>query len=260
MNEKELLKKIRSLEDLLSSSSTTSEKFDSVRTFAKGIDKRIDKQTEKISTLLKGVEQLQEKKIIELSVESLPEKTKKQKRRKKALLLLLSRWKLLEQEVRRVKTEIVNIQTAQTKADKLASGSKIVAFAKGPFGIITLIAAVIVGGLLYLNSKSVEVIIKNEGCRTIMPAISKNINLPGLKLPTNPIPSGGQSTAVVPPLKVSVDGTQNPIVVKAYGASFQFQLPGDGIQVSFDSKPLIGNQTEINLASPKVHEVIVSCD
>ena len=124
---------------------------------------------------------------------------------------------------------------------------------------MTIAAAVIAGIVVFLNSRSVEIIIKNENCDTVTPTIPQNISLPGLKLPSEPIPKGGSSIAVVPPLKVTVDGTQNPLEVSAYGLNFRFHLLQGGINVLFNSSPIIGQKNQIDLGSRKTHELVFQC-
>ncbi len=260
MSHKELIKRLHALESLLDEAATTKEKFESVRKIARGVNPEIDKALDKISALLKKIDKIEKGKIIELSAEALPDGTEEQKKRKKFILLLITRWKSLKSEVKRIRKELENQTGQEDTLSKVKSSAKIITFAKGPLGIITILAAVIAGVIVFLNSWSAEIVIMNESCDEVTPTIPQNISLPGLKLPGEPIPRGGSAKATVPPLKFTVDGTQNPIQISAYGLNFRFNLTGGGINVIFNSTPIIGQKSQIDLGSRKSHELIFQCE
>lgn len=138
---------------LLSEETTTQEKFESVRMLIKGIHPRIDAHLEKISQALSDYKKFQKGEIIELTAEKLPENTEEEKRKKKALLLFIRNWKSLQSEVERVRQEFEKNQQGQ---DKITITNKILAGAKGPFGIVTICAVVIVAGFTIFSRKEMK--------------------------------------------------------------------------------------------------------
>lgn len=263
MNYKDYRKRLLAADKLLRQKTTTRQKFSSIRKLIKGIDPQIDKILVKISKTLNKIDKIKKRKVIDLTIEHLPDKTKEQKKRKKLLLLLLRNWKKLRREVRRVEKEIKKQQQPQQQdplASKATSLGRIVAYAKGPLGAITVMAAIIALGIVILKSQSVKVVIKNEGCQTILPSVSIPISIPGLKLPDQPIPDGGKAIAELPPLKFVVDGSSGrAILFKAYGMKFNFQLQSAGTDVVFNGDSLLGKRTEIRLGSKSQHEVVLRC-
>ena len=242
--------------------STTFEKFERVRTLIQGINPAIDKALTSCSTAIGKLKKLQEGEVIELTLEALPEETDKEKRRKKAILLLLSSWRNLRSEVKRVMAlygsgKADGKMTAQEHAGTLA---KIFAFAKGPFGLVTVAAALIAGVLILLNSMSVTIVIKNRGCKALVPFVRLPFPIPGIELPTANIPDGGQGVARVSPLTVDVDGTRGGLVViSALRFSMEYQLETGAKDVVFNGQSLLGKKTTINLGDSKEHELIVLC-
>lgn len=149
MDREDVKKRMLAAQKLLLDTSTTREKFESIRTLIKGVNPTIDTLLENTSRALSDYEKLHKGEIVELTAEHLPENTEEEKRRKKALLLLIKNWKQLRSEVERVQSEFEQVDKGQGKAE---IGSKILAGAKGPFGIITLVAVVIVGVLVFVNA------------------------------------------------------------------------------------------------------------
>ena len=144
-------KRIEAGYQLLQENTTTRQKFELIRTLLKGINPKIDQSLETVSKLLSDVEKISNNEIIELSAEYLPENTDEEKRRKKALLSFIKNWKQLRSEVERVRGEFENEK--QGKSDTKAQGlGKIIVGSKGPFGIVTIVALVIVGTVLFFNS------------------------------------------------------------------------------------------------------------
>lgn len=142
---------------LLTEETTTREKFESIRILIKGINPSIDKSLTKISQALSGYEKLQKGEIIELTAENLPERTEAEKERKKTLLLLIRSWKQLLDEVERVRNQLERSREEnENKQQPLDTWSKILAGAKGPFGIITIAAVLIVTGIILFSQKNEE--------------------------------------------------------------------------------------------------------
>lgn len=152
MERKDLRDKMQAAHKLLLEETTTREKFVSIRTLIKGINPTIDKTLTQTSQALADYEKFHKGEIIELSIEKLPEQTEEQKKRKKALLFLLRSWKQLQSEVERVQSEFEKEKQEGRKAQD--TWSRILAGAKGPFGMITLGAVLIVGFLALTNNKA----------------------------------------------------------------------------------------------------------
>jgi len=135
---------------LLVQPGVTLDKFESVRTLVKGVNPGVDHFLETVSNNLSDYQRLTRGEIIELTAQHLPENTDEQKKRKKTLLVLLRSWNDLQNEVKRVRQEFG--QT--TNQSQVSSWTKILAGAKGPLGMVTLAAVVIVFGYLILKSKT----------------------------------------------------------------------------------------------------------
>ena len=145
--DQEMRRKILAAYDLLQGDLTTIQKFESVRTLIRGINPKIDDILEKLSKARSDLSKIQQGELIELSLENLPEKSEKDKKRKRAILLFLKNWNLLKSEVERVRDEIENAQ------GESSSATNILVKAKGPLGIITIAAVIIVGAGLFLNAQ-----------------------------------------------------------------------------------------------------------
>ena len=151
MNPQDTQKRVLAAHKLLLEQTTTREKIESIRTLIRGINPRIDKAFDSCSKALSDYAKLQKGEVIELTLENLPEQTEEEKKRKRALILFLKSWKDLRSEVERVKSEFENNQN-NPNSNNLTSFAKITAFAKGPFGIITIGAIVMVGIFTFINS------------------------------------------------------------------------------------------------------------
>lgn len=261
MNYKEYRKRLLAADKLLRQKTTSRRKFESIRKLIKGINPTIDGHLAKISKTLKKLDKIKKHKVIDLTLEHLPEKTKEQKKRKKLLFLLIRNWKKLGREVKKLEKEIQQQQNNQTPtADKITGMGRVAALAKGPLGAVTIAATIIAVGIVTLKSKSVKVVIKNQGCQTIQPRVSLPISIPGLKLPDQPIPDGGKAMAELPPLSFTVDGSSDKAIsLSAYGMNFNFQLQGTGNDVTFNGQSLLGKRTQIRLGSAPQHEIILRC-
>ncbi len=152
MDPLEIKKRMFAAHKILTEQTTSRQKFESIRTLIKGLNLQIDKALESCSKALTDLEKVHKNEIIELTVEKLPEITEEDKRRKKALLWFIKNWKSLQSEVERVQKELD--QKSKTADQKMAKGWKIISTTKGPLGIITIIAVIIVGfSLLKGNEK-----------------------------------------------------------------------------------------------------------
>lgn len=255
--------KIDAAMQLLFEDTTTVAKFEKTRTLLKGINPKIDHTLETCSKGLKTLKRLQTGDIIELTATNLPEHTEREKKRKKYLLLFISSWKNLKGEVARVEKlyKEQNADGKTTTQEHLATAGKLAAASKGPFGLITGLAVVIAGAgaaLAFLNFSAVNITIKNQGCSPITPIVRMPIQIPGIKLPTETISSGGIAVASVPPFTVTVDGTQRgSVVLSALKFTMEYNL--GSADLIFDGQSLVGKSTTINLGASKNHELILSC-
>lgn len=148
-------KRIFAAHKLLLEKSTTRQKFDSLRTLLKGINPRIDALLDESSKALAHFEKVHKGEIIELTVEHLPEITEENKRRKKALIWFIRNWKSLKGEVERIGKELE--KEAKTPDQNIEKGWRIVSAAKGPVGIITVLAVITVVGLSVFGRKKTEI-------------------------------------------------------------------------------------------------------
>ncbi len=121
--------------------------FERVRTLAKGFSPEVDKKLELCSYALSKVQKLQAGDVISLTAEALPEDTEENKKRKKALLLFISSLRNLKNEIKRVDSELIH-------PIQVTSWGRIIGFSKGPFGLITIAALIIVGVLFIFRGKS----------------------------------------------------------------------------------------------------------
>ena len=151
MNPQDTKKRLLTAAKLMLEKTTTREKFESIRTLIKGINPRIDKAFDSCSGALSDCVKLQKGEVIELTLENLPEQTEEEKKRKRALLLFLNSWKNLRNEIQRLQNEFENNQN-NPNSNNITSFAKIIAFAKGPFGIVTIGAIVILGVLAFIKS------------------------------------------------------------------------------------------------------------
>ena len=150
MNYSQHREKVAAALKLLREDSTTFDKFESVRVLIKGLSPKVDKSLSSASSAISTLKKLQGGEVIELAAGNLPAETEKGKKRKKALLLFIKFWKELKGEVERVRAEI-DWAKGQSANQQAASFAKIAAYAKGPFGIVTLIALVIALTMILTN-------------------------------------------------------------------------------------------------------------
>ncbi|OGG49891.1 hypothetical protein A2763_01765 [Candidatus Kaiserbacteria bacterium RIFCSPHIGHO2_01_FULL_54_36] len=248
--------KIIAAQTLLLEPTTSKEKFAHIHTLLKGINPQLDTALERCADGLATLDKVLHGDVISLSADNLPEQTEEEKRRKRALVLFLGSWNKLKGEVARVEKELAAAESAGTTEARVSGWRKIGNFAKGPFGIITIVAVAIV---LTMQAVSVKVTITNQGCDTIVPDVPLPFSLPGLSLPKEPIPSGGSASATVPGLTVTVDATQSgTLTATTLGYSMDFELSGmDDVQ--FDGATLLGKETTIRLSEKKEHELVLAC-
>ncbi len=148
--------KMMSAYQLLQEETINVSTFEHIRTIVKGIHPEVDKKLEICSQALSKLQKIQSGDVITLSAEGLPEETEKQKKRKKALLFFISSLKNLQNEMKRVDAELTqaNKNDGPSIQNQLTAWGRIIKFAKGPFGVVTLIAIVVVGFSLLQGHKT----------------------------------------------------------------------------------------------------------
>lgn len=258
---KEDKEKIKTGLELLCEENTTFDKITKMTGLLKGINPKVDKHLISILAVASEIKKVQSGDVLTLSAESIPDNSEEAKKRKKLLLLLTSSWKNLQGEIIRVKDlRDVASSTGLTSKETLVKSGKIMATAKGPLGVVTIIAAGIVAVTSLLESKSVEVSIKNVGCAPISPVLEQKIDFPGLKLPSSPIVSGSTDTAKLPALNLTVDATSpGTISLSALNLSREYSIPYGIKDIIYDGSSLTGKITEVRLSDSKTHELIIKC-
>ncbi|OGG72907.1 hypothetical protein A3A38_03275 [Candidatus Kaiserbacteria bacterium RIFCSPLOWO2_01_FULL_53_17] len=255
MNHHEAHKRLLAAHTLLMEPTTTREKFNSIRTLIEGVNPSLDAALARVEQELSTWDQIQDGDVIHLTAKHLPENTEEEKKRKKWLLLFINSWRQLKSEVARVEQELQSADNAQTTGEKASHWGKIFSAAKGPLGIITVLAI----GVAVMQQTSVEITIQNKGCATMYPSGSIPFSLPGLSLPKDPIPSGGSAVAELPGLTVNVDGTSSSaLVLSVLTFSMTFQL-SDVDDVTLDGVSLLGKKTEVRLSESDEHTLILTC-
>ncbi|SRR5258706_3781776 len=207
---------------LLSGPTTTKEQFEAACALLKGIHPRLDRIIISSSKALQHVTRLQNGKIIDLTAESLPEYTEEDKKRKKYILLFIKYWKELKGEVARVRGEMEKVQGEKehTHIGEAKGIGRILAWAKGPFGLITLAALVIIFGSMLLTQRKSEP--QNPGTKTSNTI--KVIQFSGKSIPLSAVYIGNGSDCSAPHYHaldhVSVTATDGTKVADPGGCGF----------------------------------------
>ena len=254
MDAKESAKRMNAAYALLAEPTTTREKISHACVLLKGAHPKIDELVMQCEKALSTIGKIEEGDVIGLSADHLPENTEEEKKRKKALLLFIGSWRNLKSEVGRVQAEFN--QNPQSGAGQASMWGRIFRGAKGPLGVITVIAV----GVVAMQQTSVELIIQNKGCGTLQPS-GVPISIPGFKLPKDPIPSGGSAVATIPPLTMHVDGTQSgSLSLTALKYSLGFELPSSIKDVTLDGASILGKKTEVHLSEKDEHVLVLRCN
>ncbi len=252
MDAKESSKRMLAAYALLAEPTTTLEKFNHISTLIRGIHPHVDTALEKSHQAISTIGKIHDGDVITLSAENLPENTEEEKKRKKYLLLFIRSWKDLQSEVGRVSAEMNNSQPNTSQGSRWW---RIVKSAKGPLGVITVVAI----GLVALQTTSVQVTIQNKGCATLEPGGSIP-SLPGFSLPKDPIVSGSSAVMTIPPLALHIDGThKGSVALTALNYSFTFEISSNIKDVSLDGTSLLNKQSDVHLSEKKVHTLILKC-
>ncbi len=255
-DQKELQSKVRAAQELLAGGSTTPEKLKSAATLLGGINPKLDEFLQECTRILSTIEKIQDGDVIQLSAESLPENTEEDKRRKRVLLIFIRRYKDLQNEVVRVQSEMLVHGAEGGSGSNVSFWGRILSAAKGPLGVITIIAI----GIAAMSATSVDVTIKNNGCGTMYANSSIPISIPGLSLPTDPIPSGGSAQATIPPFSFNVDGTApGALTLSSIGLNFSIQLANNVDDVTFNGTSLLGKKSAITLTRSGGNALVIHC-
>lgn len=154
--------KIMSAYQLLQGETISIGTFEHIRTILKGFHPGMDEKLEVCSKALDKLQKIQDADVITLSTEGLPENTEEEKKRKKMLLFLINSIKNLKSEIKRIDAEFAQAHThGNSFQNQLTALGRIIGFAKGPFGVVTLIALVIVGFLLLQRHKTQNTTVVN---------------------------------------------------------------------------------------------------
>lgn len=194
--------KIEALLKLLDGDSTTFDKLESSLTLLKGINSTVDEKIDQTLLYLKNLRNLQEGDVIELTVENLPEKDEKDKKRKRAILFLLKSTRELRSEIERVGREWDSQKRGEQSSSE--SLSKILAFAKGPFGVITLAAVFAAAGLLFLNNGKGQTQLSVASALPTPSPVTTPTPTPSAR--TSPSPVSGERIQVI-----TFDGAKIPL-------------------------------------------------
>jgi hypothetical protein len=251
MDHKGIAKRLAAAQEILAAERIDKATFESFRKLLSGIDPKLDTVLSAAGKAFKQADQLLKGDVLELMLENIPDVTPEDKKRKKAILFFLKFWNDLKSEVARVEKEM-----SDAKATHTSPVGKIASLAKGPLGVITLIAVAVVA----LKATEVSVRIQNVGCKPITPVTNMSVRIPGLTLPNETIAPGGEGVAKIPPLTARVDATDpNLVRLNMYGMTFDFSLESTDIRLIFDGKTLNGEVTTIRLGEMKEHVLSIQC-
>lgn len=253
MDYKKIEKRLLAANVILSGDSLDRTAFASLKTLLSGIHPKIDTSLSAADKAFFHIDSIQKGDVISLTVDAIPAHTPEEKKRKKLILLFLKYWRDLGSEVARVEKEM---SEAKQHGDSGSAMAKLMATAKGPLGVITLIAA----GIVTLKASEVSVRIRNINCQPITPTTKFAVKLPGLSLPQEVIEPGGEATAKLAPVSISVDAT-NPdeVLLSLYGARYTFTLGSRDIRFIFDGETLNGRATTVDLRRQKLHTLELRC-
>ncbi|GEM_PF-1174771 len=253
--------KIKAGLELLCEENTTLDKLQKLSELIKDTSALADKKIKQVLDIADRVRKIQEGDVIYLSLENLSEDTPKKKDRKKLLLLLLKNWKDLQSEIERIhRIQETAAVSGLTSKDSVVKTGKTLLTMKGPLGAVTIIAAGIVALTTFLNNKAVNIEVKNYGCSPISTHMQKDINIPGLKLPSEDIISGERGQITIPGIDISVDLTKKGgAKIKALNFSKEFNYSGEIKDIIYDGKSLMGKNNIIKLGESKDHELIINC-
>lgn len=191
MDQKEVRKRVWAAYNLLQEDTTNKERLDSVAALLKGVNPKIDRLLSFTSKAYSDIEKIQKGEVIDLTAKYLPEKTEEEKKRKRVLLYFIKTWKQLKGEVERVKAEFEKTKD-NSQYKNVQTAGRIISQAKGPFGIVTLVAVVLVGLVAYFNlvSREASKTKSEENVDTSQKSHIKVIDVKGKKIPLSQVRVG----------------------------------------------------------------------
>ncbi len=128
------------------------------------------------------------------------------------------------------------------------------------FGAFIAAAALVGAAFIYGEATAVDIAIFNDGCSPIILPASLPFPIPGVSVPSAPIPSGGSASVSLPRLTVEVDATDpDRVSVSVLGVSIPYHLGGDVVSIRLDGQDILGRRVRANLGDRKSHELVVSC-
>lgn len=255
MKYQDALNRLQAAQAFFSETQLSREKFDALRKLLKGTHPSIDSAFSQVAREWDKIIRIEQGDVIELVAHELPDHTEEEKKRKKRLLLFISLWKDLQKEVVRVKSELEKSSGEKPSQSKAQGWGNILAGAKGPLGLVTAVAV----GWVILETTAVDITVANHGCNTMYASSYSNIPLPGISLPKDPIPDGGQAIVRLPPLSLRADGTSpGAIRLSAFNFNYTFDVPSD-VDILFNGELLNGTRSVLNLRQQKHHDLVVSC-
>ena len=206
---------------LMSGDTTTGEKLDKIKILLTGINPQFDQKLELLFKNYHHLSSAVQGDIIHLSTQGLPETTEADRKRKKALVVFVTSWKSLKSEV--VKVQGYYDQSLENSSAAVASVAKTGLFAKGPFGLITVAAVVIVGVGLLLRQATTTVNIQNIGCPPLLvPKLA--VKIPGPTLPETPIVAGTSQSAT-PQCRRDYSCYQYHLTATAFDQTASYSFP-----------------------------------
>ncbi len=253
---KELRAQLEAAHTLLGGDTTTLEKIEKLKVLLTGISPALDTKLDAVFKTYSNLKSSLQGDLIHLSVQGLPEVTTEEKKRKKALIVFITSWKTLKSEVSRVQGYYSNSESGGVS---IGSVAKTGLFAKGPFGLITLVAVVIVGIGLLLCSSTTTIEIQNLGCSPLSVPAELPFKIPGISLPTQPIVSGTPGFITIPKLTVSVRSTSSSISATVLGQTGSYSLPARVTSVRFDDQSLLNQNTTLRLGDSSNHHLTIEC-
>lgn|GEM_PF-3436579 len=245
--------------DLLTESTTSLQKLEKIQTLVYGINPRLDKKLSAAFSAYRSLKKVGEGDIVHLTVHSLPVATSADRRRKKALLLFLSTWKSLQAEVARLSGYVEGIKSDPSARSVASKAVKTAAFSKGPLGIITLLAASVLGVSLLAKNSLVTVTVENNNCPPFSLTPNSIGSLSGISLTRAPITPSSLGVLRLPPVSFSLTSDSSSLSFSLFAKKLSFSLPQEVTGVTFDGTQLLGRTTALDLKPSSTHTLSVTC-
>lgn len=225
--------RIEAVNKLLAGETTNLEKIEEVRNLLLGFNPKIDSLTKSMVEMMAKVDNIVQGDVALMGVESLSEDTAEEKKRKRMLLLFLKSWRDLQSEIKRVELNM----------GKPGGSLRTWRWAKGPLGLITVIAV----GVVLLKTTAVTVNIKNVGCDALRASFG-----------IGEIKNGETVQVKLPPVTLGVDTSQKgTVILSGYKLNMTFDL--GGAQLMWNGESLAGKKSVLRLGERKIHHLEIKC-